>query len=226
MGEPGRFSRDDDAVLRPQGGEPEAPSGGEYEGLLSRLHDTTLQVLEYIARGGDFDPETFAREVKLLAAREATALRELIEGRSEEPNCELEHALRRVVAEARTLADHDIRLIVGPTDDSIEGPEVGEIAAATREALTNARKHASARVVTVYVEVSNGHALVTVKDDGVGADLARFRPGLGVQRSIVGRMARVGGHARFTSSPGAGMMVSLEYPAEVRRRSRTRSRSR
>ncbi|HEX2105076.1 MAG TPA: ATP-binding protein [Solirubrobacteraceae bacterium] len=197
----------------PPPAEADRPGTSEaYEALLARLHDTTLQLLEYIARRGDVDEAMFGREVRVLASREATALRELLEG-SSEPICALEREVRRIVEEARLLADHEIRFIVGPTDDSVEGPQVAELAAAVREVLTNARKHAAARTVTVYLEVGDGRALVTIKDDGVGVDLDRLKLGLGLRRSVIARMARVGGSARLASAPGEGMLVTLEHPA-------------
>jgi signal transduction histidine kinase len=207
-----RFHREGGA--RPRTADPsEGGTSEAYEALLARLHDTTLQLLEYIARRGDVDDARFSREVRVLAAREATALRELLEGSPEGPICELERSVRRVVEEARLLADHEIRFIVGPTDDSVDGPQVAEMTAAVREVLTNARKHAFARTVTVYLEVCDGRCLVTVKDDGVGVALDRLELGLGLRRSVIGRMARVGGSARITSAPGEGMLVTLEHPA-------------
>jgi signal transduction histidine kinase len=209
--EPPRFHRQSRAGPPP----PEAGRPGTaeaYEALLARLHDTTLQLLEYIARRGDVDEAAFGREIRTLAAREATALRELLEG-SADPPCALERAVRRIVEEARALADHEIRLVVGPTDETVDGSQVGELAAAARELLTNARKHSGARMVTVYLEACDGRALVTVKDDGVGVDLDEVKLGLGLRRSVVARVVRAGGSARIASAPGEGMLVTLEHPA-------------
>jgi signal transduction histidine kinase len=206
-----RFQRDSRAGPRPDDARPSDTSEA-YEALLARLHDTTLQLLEYIARRGDVDEATFAREVRPMAAREATALRELLEGSAEVAMCALERRLRQVVEDARDLADHEIRLIVGPTDDSVEGPQVAELASAVRELLTNARKHSGARTVTVYLEVGDGRALVTVKDDGVGVDLDGLELGFGLRRSVIARVTRAGGSARLSSAPGEGMLVTLEHP--------------
>jgi signal transduction histidine kinase len=57
--------------------------------------------------------------------------------------------------------------------------------------------------------VSDEQALVTVKDDGIGIDPARLEAGLGMRRSIVGRMEGIDGTAAFTSTPGRGMLVTL-----------------
>jgi signal transduction histidine kinase len=206
--EPPRFQRDSRAG--PEAGR--SSTSEAHEALLTRLHDTTLQVLEYIARRGDVDDAAFCQEIRVLAAREATALRELLEG-SPDPPCALEREVRQIVEEARALADHEIRLVVGPTDDSVDGSQVGELAAAVREILTNARKHSGARMVTVYLEACDERALVTIKDDGVGADLDEVKLGLGLRRSVVARVVGAGGSVRINSAPGEGMLVTLEHPA-------------
>jgi hypothetical protein len=187
----------------------------ELEFLRTRLHDTTLQALELIARSAR-DPQAHDPQHGALAAREAARLREYLEGISGDHTDELECGLRALVAEARDLSQHEVQLIPGPTDGSVRGMAAAELIAATREALTNARKHASASRVIVYCEASNGGALVTIKDDGVGVDLSTMEAGLGVRRSIYARMARIGGNALLDSSPGEGTLVTLWLEADIR----------
>jgi diguanylate cyclase (GGDEF)-like protein len=185
----------------------------ELEQLRTRLHDTTLQALELIA-GSARDPHVSNAQHGALAAREAARLREYLEGVSGGHTDELESGLRALVAEARDLANHDVQLIPGPIDGSVRGIAAAELIAATREAVTNAGKHACASRVVVYCEATGGGALVTVKDDGVGVDLATIEAGLGVRRSIYGRMARIGGNALLDSTPGDGTLVTLWLEAE------------
>jgi hypothetical protein len=187
----------------------------ELELLRTRLHDTTLQALELIARSAR-DPHAHDAQHGALAAREAARLREYLEGISGDHTDELECGLRAMVAEARDLSQHEVQLIPGPTDGSVRGIPAAELIAATREALTNARKHASASRVIVYCEASNGGALVTIKDDGLGVDLSTMEAGLGVRRSIYARMARIGGNALLDSSPGEGTLVTLWLEADIR----------
>jgi signal transduction histidine kinase len=191
------------------------PPPADHEALLARLHDTTLQALEFIALGGDLDEPAFCPEVRLIARREASALRELIEGTGDAEAGTLEQELRDIVREARDRAPHDIRLVLGPCDGSVSGRDAGEIAAAVREALTNARKHAAAHRVVVYAEAIAGSAVVSVRDDGIGADLDRLRPGTGVRGSLVRRMERIGGSAELRSAPGEGMLVTLRCGREA-----------
>jgi signal transduction histidine kinase len=187
----------------------------ELELLRTRLHDTTLQALELIARSAQ-DPQAHGAQHGALAAREAARLREYLEGISGDHTDELECGLRALIAEDRELSQHEVQLIPGPTDGSVRGSAAAELIAATREALTNARKHANASRVIVYCEASNGGALVTIKDDGVGVDLRTMEAGLGVRRSIYGRMARIGGNALLDSSPGEGTLVTLWLEADIR----------
>src|SRR3954463_14358006 len=56
------------------------PPEDELDVLRRRLHDTTLQTLEYIANAGTLGTGADLERVMRLAAREATELRYLIEG--------------------------------------------------------------------------------------------------------------------------------------------------
>ncbi|WP_310527154.1 ATP-binding protein, partial [Nocardioides sp.] len=84
---------------------------------------------------------------------------------------------------------------------------------ATREALTNAAKHAGVPRIDVYAEVSAEAVDVFVRDRGAGFDpgtVAEDRQG--VRGSIVDRMARHGGQGEVRSAPGDGTEVRLHLP--------------
>ena len=187
----------------------------ELDVLRRRLHDTTLQTLEYIANAGMLGAGADLERVMRLAAREATELRYLLEGVIADDPKGLEATLRAVVAEAAGLADHRIELALGPLDGSLAPLAAVEVGGAVREALTNARKHAEATRVTVYAEEADGRALVTIADDGRGVDLARARQGLGLAHSIRARCERLDGHAEVTSAPGRGFRVALHIGAHA-----------
>jgi two-component system NarL family sensor kinase len=62
----------------------------------------------------------------------------------------------------------------------------------------------------VFVEPADGGGLFcSVKDDGTGFDPAATSPGVGIDRSIVRRMAELGGRAEVRSRPGYGTEVCL-----------------
>jgi signal transduction histidine kinase len=91
------------------------------------------------------------------------------------------------------------------------------IVAATREAVTNAAKHAGAGRVDVYAEVSPSAVDVFVRDRGRGFDPeATPADRYGVRHSIVDRMDRHGGSAEVRSTIGEGTEVRLHLPRQPR----------
>lgn len=185
----------------------------DREWVRGHLHDTALQILEFIA-GDGFDTGLSAQKIAHLAGGAARDLRRWLESGGGAGRARLVPALELVTAEARTL-DPGVRLVVGEISSEPTGEEVSALSGAVREAMTNARKHGRASQVVVHVEsAGDGRTAVTVTDDGVGFDLsgADGNGGLGVQGSIVGRMRRVGGHATLQSAPGGGTCVTLVTP--------------
>ena len=85
--------------------------------------------------------------------------------------------------------------------------------AAVGEALTNAGKHAGSQRLTVFVEADDGGGVFcSVKDDGAGFDAVGVTEGVGLSRSIRGRLAEVGGRVEVDSRPGSGTEVRLWIP--------------
>jgi anti-sigma regulatory factor (Ser/Thr protein kinase) len=182
----------------------------ECELVRGHLHDTALQILEFIA-GDGFGTGLSAAKIARLAGGAARDLRRWIETIGEPTTAELLPELEHVANEARSL-DSSVQLVVGDIGGSPTAEQVTAIVGAVREAVTNARKHANATNVVVRVETSSdGETAVTVTDDGVGIDpeLVANGSGLGVKGSIVGRMKRVGGTASLEDAPGGGTLVTL-----------------
>ncbi|HUR84857.1 MAG TPA: ATP-binding protein [Solirubrobacteraceae bacterium] len=182
----------------------------EREWVRGHLHDTALQILEFVA-GDGFGTGLDASKIARLAGGAARDLHRWIDDVDEKVECELLPELELVTAEARSL-DPRVELVVGHIGSPPTSDQVTALAGAVREAVTNARKHAKASHVIVRVETeSDGRTSVTVTDDGVGIDpeLVAKATGLGVKGSIVGRMKRVGGHASLGDAPGGGTLVTL-----------------
>jgi signal transduction histidine kinase len=90
-------------------------------------------------------------------------------------------------------------------------PRLDALAAALREAASNAARHAGVGEVSVYVEVAPERVEAYVRDRGKGFDVEAVESGrVGVRESIVGRMARHGGRAEVHSAPGEGTEITLE----------------
>lgn len=179
------------------------------------LHDSVLQVLEYLASGGYAD-EPDADALGRIAGDAAAELRAYVEGDSAEQAAaghgELCERLTAIVAHERTLADHEIGLIFGDVEQELSGREAEQLAAAVAEALRNTRKHARASRALVTCDAFDGVATVIVSDDGVGFDVSGVRRGAGLRESILGRLAREGGSAAVRSRPGHGTRVTLRLP--------------
>jgi signal transduction histidine kinase len=79
------------------------------------------------------------------------------------------------------------------------------------EALTNAAKHAQARVVQVRAEQTGGDLVVVVIDDGRGNDALNHPTALPHLRD---RLGAVGGQLDITSRPGQGTCIQASLPCE------------
>jgi len=182
----------------------------EREWVRGHLHDTALQILEFIA-GDGFGTGLSAAKIARLAGGAARDLHRFIDRADEIASTQLLPELERITAEARFLEPR-VELVVAGISSPPMGEEASALAGAVREAVTNAGKHAHASHVVVRVETTHeGSTAVTVTDDGVGIDPDRAidSNGLGVQGSIVGRMQRVGGQASLECEPGGGTRVTL-----------------
>lgn len=181
------------------------------------LHDTVLQVLEYLATGG-YGECTDPEQMREVAARAADELREVLDGPLEPAMPpEFAVAIGHVVDEARALSDLEVHLDLEELEVDVD-PEVGrEIVAVVREALNNTRKHSGARSARVACSSHGSQVEVQVVDDGHGFDPRTVREGLGMRCSMRERMARCGGSVAIASAPGRGVMVRITGDTSARR---------
>jgi signal transduction histidine kinase len=117
-------------------------------------------------------------------------------------------------AAARVERTQGLRTQVVLADDPVVADEVARaLGGAVTEALTNAAKHGGARSATVYVEADeDGGVFCSVKDDGAGFDPSTTEEGVGVTRSIRGRIAEVEGRVELDGRPGRGAEVRMWLP--------------
>jgi signal transduction histidine kinase len=178
----------------------------ERADLAAHLHDSVLQTLTLIQKNAG-DSATVAR----LARSQERDLRSWLFDATPAGDGTLAGAMREVVREVEDTYGVDVELV------TVGDAEVGEallpIVAATREAVTNAAKHAGSSLVDIYTEVGPGQVEVFVRDRGAGFDPdAVPSDRQGVRSSIVDRMARHGGSAEIRSTPGTGTEVRLRLP--------------
>jgi signal transduction histidine kinase len=186
------------------------------EEVARTLHDGVLQTLAIVERRAT-DPalarmareqERDLREYLFGVARAGAAPGALVSDTDVGP------PLR---AAAARCEDHFVgtRVQVLVADDVPDLPpaSVAALAGAAGEAMVNAGKHGGASKVLVYVEPHEaGGVFCSVKDDGSGFDVSATPEGVGLSRSIRGRMAEVGGRVEVSSSPGQGTEVVLWLP--------------
>ena len=175
--------------------------------IAAHLHDSVLQTLALIQnRAGA------TSEVARIARAQERELRDWLYAGDAPGESDLGTDLRDFAAALEI--DFPVTVDVVVVGESRELAS-GELAAAVREAMLNAARHAGGEV-SVYVESRPDAVEVFVRDRGPGFTLADV-PGdrLGVRESIIGRMRRAGGSA--TVRPGAGGVgteVRLRFPAE------------
>jgi signal transduction histidine kinase/phage shock protein PspC (stress-responsive transcriptional regulator) len=178
----------------------------ERADLAAHLHDSVLQTLALIQKNAG-DAPTVAR----LARSQERDLRAWLFESAPEGDRTLAGALREVVREIEDTYGVDVELVtVGDLD--LDEP-LEPIVAATREAATNAAKHAGTPVVDIYAEVSPDRVEVFVRDRGHGFDPQAIPADRqGVRNSILDRMSRHGGTAEIRSTADTGTEVRLKLP--------------
>lgn len=127
----------------------------------------------------------------------------------------LETALQAAAEQAASRAGMAVDVQVGEGAAGVRDELVLSIA---RELLANAARHSRAEKVTVRVERRDGHIVLTVADDGVGADreaVARApKEGHIGLASLAQRAEAVGGGMEIDSAAGAGTTVTVTLPVE------------
>ena len=175
----------------------------ERRRVAAHLHDSVLQTLALVQRQAH-DPAAVAR----LARRQEHELRAWMAGEVELGSETLGAALRAAVAEIEDDYDAVVELtIIG--ERALDRPTEA-LAAAAREALRNAARHAAGAPIFVFAQAGPDGAEVFVRDEGPGFEPATVpTERRGVRDSIVGRMAAVGGSAVVESRPGEGTEIAL-----------------
>ncbi len=205
---------------------------GERERIAREMHDGMAQVLGYV------NTKSQAVEELLAAGRVAEAGKQMAELAavarslyvdvreailSLSPPVLPERGLAAALEEyaARFAESSKMAVRFKATSDAGNlalAPEVGaEMFGVAREALTNIRKHAYARRVTIGLTVEAADVLLRIADDGIGFDAERAgsEPEKWPHFGLAGMRERaeaVGGRIEWRSRPGAGSTVELRVP--------------
>ncbi len=174
------------------------------EEVARTLHDGVLQTLALVERRAT-DPA-----LSRLAREQERDLRSYLFGDRQAPPTDLGAALRAAAGRFEESFGGRVSVLVPDDLPPLKPDAVQALAGAVGEALTNAGKHGPAERVVVYVEEDDhGRVFCSVKDDGPGFDPATTPPGIGISRSIRGRVEGLGGAVEIAASPGAGTEVRL-----------------
>ena len=192
------------AAARLRAAEREISAARAREEVARTLHDGVLQTLAVIqSRAEDADLARLARE-------QERELREYLFGVHPTGGGELGPALRQAAARFEDRWGGRVAVVLADDVPAVKKPVCDALVGAVGEALSNAGKHGRADHVTIYVEPDEGGGVFcSVKDDGTGFDPAGASEGVGLTRSIRGRIAEVGGRAEIDSRPGRGTEVRL-----------------
>ncbi len=178
--------------------------------MAAHLHDSVLQTLALIQNRSEA-----SSEVSRIARAQERELRAWLYDGDSPADSDLATDLRDY-AGALEL-DYPVRIDIVSTGTSTERAS-GELAAAAREAMLNAARHAGGEI-SVYIEGAASAVDVFIRDRGAGFDPAAVPADRwGVRESIIGRMRRTGGTAVIRSIPDVtGTEVRLSLPTGGRR---------
>jgi signal transduction histidine kinase len=165
----------------------------------------------------DRSPRTARRQLELAAqtARDNLAeARTLVSGLA---SAQLEagtltDALRRIAERSAAELGIDTSFEIAGKDRPLPAATEVVLLRTGQEALSNVRKHASARSVRVQLCYADDQVRLEVTDDGVGFDPASVNGGYGL-RGMRGRVADAGGVVTVRSAPGDGTSVLVQVPA-------------
>jgi signal transduction histidine kinase len=183
------------------------------ERMARDLHDGVLQTLALIERRSP------SPDIARLARDQERELRAYLFD-DHRVTGELASQLREAAARLeRAWPTVVVTVTVGDDVPTLSHDQLEAAAGATAEALTNAAKHGHATRVVVFADLdeASGGLFLSVKDDGSGFDPATAVEGMGLARSIRGRVERIGGSVTVASVPGDGAEVRMRIPpAKVR----------
>ncbi|MGW6379018.1 MacS family sensor histidine kinase [Rhodococcus sp. NPDC055112] len=187
------------------------------ERLGREVHDGVLQVLAYVRRRGtEIGGPTL--ELATLAGEQEVALRELISEQAApqrgDGDVDLGPLLRGEASTAVSVSTPAVPVLMARE-------RAAEVAAVVRTALSNVELHAGGYAKAyVLLEDLGEEVIVSVRDDGVG-----FAPGrlaeaeaegrMGVSRSILGRVADLGGTATLENAEGEGVEWEIRVSKQV-----------
>ncbi|MBI2705785.1 MAG: hypothetical protein HYX32_10925 [Actinobacteria bacterium] len=183
------------------------------EDVARTLHDGVLQTLAIVQRRSDDD------ELVQLARDQEHELREFLFGakpgsrRNQSKGPDLPAVLREIAAKVESQHGTRSQVVLAGELPTLGNDVANAITGAVSESLTNAAKHGAARQATIFLEPADGGGIFcSVKDDGAGFDPSTVDEGVGITKSIKGRIVEVGGRVEIDGRPGRGTEIRVWVP--------------
>ncbi len=192
--------------------------------VARELHDSTAQILTAVmlqlgvAARESTSPQLDARiatlrELASEALEEVRSLSHTMHPRVLD-DLGLAAALEWLARQTGTQHSLDVRVDAQDVEPAIPAPVEAALYRVAQEALRNATRHASARVIHVRLHRFVGRVTLEIVDDGSGFDVKSAeerRPGMGLF-SMRERVALVNGRLEVNSTPGQGTRVTAVVP--------------
>ncbi len=196
----------------------------ERERLARDIHDTLAQTLAGLvilaeragrqSREGSTDAAAATIATVEAVAREALAESRALVARTAAVPSDLVFAAALDRLAERFRAEAGLAIVVElDLDDSAPLDREAQVVLlrCLQEALSNVRRHADAKRVTVRVQSTEGATLVEVRDDGRGFDVEAARSGFGLD-GMRDRVALAGGTFEVISREGGGTSLRVRLP--------------
>ena len=185
----------------------------------TRLHETVLNTLTAIVRGGLPADEATQGRLRERAFESAQVLRSIADGTdvaarwNGDLRVDLAGAILDLGNAGVTVRAQGV-LDVDELDDRLDPRAYAAMGSAVREVLNNCLRHANARKVLIRGRVhrERGQAWwqVRISDDGSGFDAAAR--GYGLRVVVADGVELLGGRSAIESSPGTGAVVTIDVP--------------
>jgi len=184
------------------------------------IHESVLNTLTAIARGGLASSEISTQNVREKAAESASVLRSLISEQKESDQPQLIGLLDQLGDLLQECAARGMRVdIKGNVGGVVPESIHDQIIAALREVLINALRHSRASEISIdFMRVSSSKFKVVIKDNGIGFDqVGRSRKvtsghmGLGLRHILSRDLQAVNVHTLISSTVGSGTEVTIEF---------------
>ena len=200
----------------------------ERERIAKDLHDGIIQAIYGVALSLEDVPQMMESEPDEAGARIDRAIdslnltireiRNFILGLRSEllHGADLLAGLATLANEFATTGSSEIELDLAIDPEVAAGIPTGhrvQLLQMTREALSNAARHARARRIAIVMRVEDAILVLRIEDDGVGFDtnVVRSAGHLGLA-NVHARAAAFGGSASVESTLGAGTSLTIRIP--------------